>query len=178
MFFHAGSGSGPPRSALNLRISLNPKKDISQIGHKEPECGETVEAKNRVDARRETGEEALARQFFRLACGIKRIPLRHPISPLSRLTSHQVTGRGAVLYPLPSSVYPLPRGRDGFTDPSGRDRVSSRKSVRMTDAPNRPIRSMVNHPVPVRFFQYTVTSVQTISSARFPHEHVVNARSN
>ncbi|MDE2889370.1 MAG: hypothetical protein OXR72_14280 [Gemmatimonadota bacterium] len=45
--------------------------------------------------------------FFLLAVGTRRTLTRLEISTVSRLASHQVVGRGVVLYRLPAYVYPL-----------------------------------------------------------------------
>ncbi|MDE2998848.1 MAG: hypothetical protein OXU79_07205 [Gemmatimonadota bacterium] len=58
-------------------------------GRRKKEKGRKKKEKMRGDGRGKTGEKALADLFLRLACGIRRIPLLHPISPLFRLTSHR-----------------------------------------------------------------------------------------
>ena len=44
--------------------------------------------------------------FFLSASGTRIFLTRLEISPVSRLASHQVVGRGVVASPLPSNVYP------------------------------------------------------------------------
>ncbi len=71
------------------------------------ELGELVKVGEPVEVRRE--KNSLPDLFFLFAFGAKRNLTRQAISPVYRLPSHLVVGRGVVIYLLPSHVFPVSR---------------------------------------------------------------------